>query len=849
MNENPDLENLASSGVGKNATDADLRFAEIVLEKRFVSLAHVADILKQQQKIRDGEKRDPPPLGELLMKNGFLSVEHFLSAQELLDQTILEKKEAGNADLNYQGTTIRRRKVGNYTLKRKLAEGGMGEVYEAEDTRLKRRVALKMLRPGDSTSPEIVARLHREAKIAAQLTHPNIVPVHDVGSVTGPDSKETHYIAMDLIEGQTLTKVLQDPAADRKDLVKMVEKVARAVQYAHEKGVLHRDIKPANVMVDTEGTVFLTDFGLARADQFKSYLTRTAKVMGTPNYMAPEQAEGLVDEIGPRTDVYALGVILYEMLTGAPPFHDAHTPIDLFRRLKHSEPPRPSHVRKGVEKDLEIIALKAMEKEPSRRYTTAGELADDLARYLDGDSILARPASLHYRAWKKIRRRKAWAVTTLAIVAGSLVGTGLWIALEGTSEELHRAEERRDLEAKIKPLEKGIEEARAYFYVPGIDIRARLARVEASLEELEEVMSLPKNEGYGPGWRALGLGWFFAGDEFRAEECLEKAVGLVPGDAAVNYYLGRIYLNRSLQELYRPPAENNLDPGERQKKADSWAVKALKRLDTDASPWSATGGMQHHIAQVYRLVAKRDLEQVRERAAEGMKKFGAEMGAEEFLYLEAWASRGEERMAACEEALQRRPHFARVYFLRGMSFSRNGNLDQAIEDYTRAVEINPKYREAFNNRGLARGKKGDVDGAIEDFTQTILIYPDAAPAYVNRAGARIRKGDREGGMKDYEEALRINPKGASIYLSRAMILRKEGNREGASRDLDKAIECDNASFRAYFYRATFRREAGEVDGAIEDFGKHLEFAPPEAPMRNRVETMLKRLQDRRKRDQ
>ena len=116
-------------------------------------------------------------------------------------------------------------------------------------------------------------------------------------------------------------------------------------------------------------------------------------------------------------------------------------------------------------------------------------------------------------------------------------------------------------------------------------------------------------------------------------------------------------------------------------------------------------------------------------------------------------------MAACEEAFQRRPHFARVYFLRGMSFSRNGNLDQAIEDYTRAVEINPKYREAFNNRGLARGKKGDVDGAIEDFTQTILIYPDAAPAYVNRAGARIRKGDREGGMKDYEEALRINPKG------------------------------------------------------------------------------------------
>ncbi|MBI2901433.1 MAG: serine/threonine protein kinase, partial [Planctomycetes bacterium] len=245
--------------------------------------------------------------------------------------------------------------LGKYLLKREVARGGMGIVFEAEDPKLKRRVAVKVLKETEAGAEE-VARLHREAAIAAQLRHPNIVPIHEVGMVRDDADRCTHYIAMDFVDGRTFAAVVRDPAVARGERLRMLEDVARAVAFAHSKGVVHRDLKPENVLVDTTGRVALTDFGLARSESFQTRLTASFTVMGTPAYMAPEQVKGLLPEVDARTDVYALGVMLYEALVGKPPFQ-ADVPATLYDHILHREPARPTELDPSIERDVEVVCL------------------------------------------------------------------------------------------------------------------------------------------------------------------------------------------------------------------------------------------------------------------------------------------------------------------------------------------------------------------------------------------------------------------------------------------------------------------------------------------------------------
>jgi serine/threonine-protein kinase len=296
---------------------------------------------------------------------------------------------------------------GRYEILGELGQGGMGVVYKARDPRLKRLVALKMVLGGAYAGRERLARFRAEAEAVARLRHGNIVQIYEVGEYAGG-----HYIALEFIEGDTLAQRLAQSPLPPREAAALVHTLAGAVHYAHEQGIVHRDLKPANILLAAPGfaaeagpqaaelTPKITDFGLAKRLAEDGGRTQTGDVLGTPSYMAPEQADGRVRETGPATDVYALGAILYEALTGRPPFK-APSVVETLQQVRSQEPVPPRRLQPHVPRDLETICLKCLEKEAAKRYPSAAALAEDLRRFLGEEPILARPPGLpaRFRLW------------------------------------------------------------------------------------------------------------------------------------------------------------------------------------------------------------------------------------------------------------------------------------------------------------------------------------------------------------------------------------------------------------------------------------------------------------------
>jgi serine/threonine-protein kinase len=292
-----------------------------------------------------------------------------------------------------------------------LGQGATAVVYRARDRVLGREVAVKVLRDLAGLTETARERFRREAKAAAGLAHPNVVAVHDAGEENGRP-----YLVMELVEGRPLGDLLKD--GGRAALLGILEKAARGVAAAHARGVVHRDLKPANILVTAAGEPKVGDFGLAHVLETRSELTRTGTALGTPLYMAPEQVEGRPEQITPRTDVYALGAILYEALAGRPP-HSGETLAELYRKIVRDDPPAPAAGEAGV------IALKAVEKDPARRYEDAEAFADDLRRHLAGEPVLARPVGPTGRFLRRVKRNPAGHALVAVALAGLLAAVGL----------------------------------------------------------------------------------------------------------------------------------------------------------------------------------------------------------------------------------------------------------------------------------------------------------------------------------------------------------------------------------------------------------------------------------------
>jgi serine/threonine protein kinase len=458
--------------------------------------------------------------------------------------TLLSSTRSGETDTPARGAEAEPRTGANgvpvipgYEIVSELGRGGMGIVYKARQVGLNRLVALKMILAGPHARPQDLDRFRQEAEAVARLHHPNIVQIYEIGDAAG-----IAYFALEYVEDGNLVQRLRGDPQPLDPAVRLVETLARTIHFAHQRGVVHRDLKPANILLvsgeaatgecyqeheETQLTTDhsplsthqpkITDFGLAKRLDEKSTGTSTGEVVGTPSYMAPEQAAGSTNLIGAPADVYALGAILYEMLTGRPPFKGA-TALDTVIQVLHEEPVRPSRLRPRLPHDLETICLKCLNKDPSRRYGSAELLADDLQRFRKGKPILGRPVSIPERAWKWARRRPL----TAALLVGMILSVVLGFA--GVTWQWQEARQARDL-ALEEQFNKEIQRAEAieerskaqlalyYSRIAQSQLQWRVNNVPGAVQSLTRCVPLPNHEDRR-GWEWHYLFGLFHTDLF-----------------------------------------------------------------------------------------------------------------------------------------------------------------------------------------------------------------------------------------------------------------------------------------------------------------------------------------------
>jgi serine/threonine protein kinase/tetratricopeptide (TPR) repeat protein len=552
-----------------------------------------------------------------------------------------------------------RLQVPGYEILGELGRGGMGVVYKARHLALDRVVALKMIRSGACASAEELARLRREAEVLARLQHANIVQIYEVGEHDG-----LPYLALEFVGGGTLGHYLAGSPLPPRRAARFLEVLARAVHAAHEQGVVHRDLKPANILLGARGqglgareeevpsslapspwplaTPKITDFGLAKRLDLEpgspagGHHTRTGVVVGTPGYMAPEQAEGDPERLGPATDVYALGAILYECLTGRPPFQ-GHSPVDTLLRSLRDEPLPPTRYEPRVGPDLETICLKCLQKEPARRYGTAAGLADDLRRFLAGEPIRARPISTWERGVKWARRRPALAALLATTAAAILLvlailttATMLLVAANERERQATAAAEARALEAQQQRMVAASNLLRAREAVDRFHVRVtespalkaiglellRLQLLQTAQEFYEGFVRDGGNDpalggDRGGALRQLAIVYRELGLSQSAEKTITQAVDALR--AAADAHPREDVYRENLCLCLHEQAMLFLETGRFDQAERSFReVKALRQQLADARPDDA--GRQHQLAicdnnlgEIYRSIGRLDV--------------------------------------------------------------------------------------------------------------------------------------------------------------------------------------------------------------------------------------------------
>jgi serine/threonine-protein kinase len=681
-------------------------------------------------------------------------------------------------------------RIPGYEVEAVLGLGGMGLVYRARHRRLNRLVALKMLIAGAYAGPHERARFQREAEAVASLRHPNIVQVYDVG-----DHQGWPYFTMEFLEGGSLAQALAGTPQPARQAAALLATLAEAVQVAHQAGIVHRDLKPANILLTAAGSAKIADFGLARHFDGESALTLSGARVGTPSYMAPEQAIGKAGTIGPAADIYSLGALLYEMLTGRPPFR-GETASETERQVIAEEPVPPVRLNPKVPRDLETICLKCLHKDPQRRYATAAALADDLKRFQRDEPIAARPVGLPERTAKWVRRHPTPAAMLAAslLLAMMLVGGSLWLAVQ----QAHR---RDAVEADLKEL-AGLQESAHW-----AEARAALERAAAQLQ------------GGGPDdlRRRLGqarrdLDLVIHLDTIRLKRVTRGELAFYKAHANRDY--AEAFQQAGLGTRHDPPSpvaariDASAVRGALVAAVYDWAVCAA---DTAQRRWllevarqtdSSSGGWRERVldpAAWEDLPALAELARTAPVAREsvslllalGERLRAARGDAAPFLRrvqnehpADFWANlivgnatlQGVPQEAAgyYRAALASRPGVAVGYCAVGDALRLQHWPDQAINYYEKALRLDPSYVRAYSNVGDALQDQGQWDEAIDSYRKALQLDPDYAWAHHNLANALRVKGRLDEAYGHYQQVIRLDPKNLEAQTGVRSVLLRQG---------------------------------------------------------------------------
>ncbi len=767
-------------------------------------VAHLLDELFDDQLTPEEACRDHPELLQEVRKQWL----RMSALHAKLEGRFPSPRSQLEEDSQTERRLVRLPQVIGYQVECVLGQGGMGVVYKARHLKLNRAVAIKMLPAGSYAGPQELARFLGEAKAVAGLRHANIVQVHDVGDVEGRP-----FFTMEFLEGGNLAQKIAGQPQSGRQASEIVAALADAIQVAHHNGIIHRDLKPANILLTADGTPKISDFGLARFES-DEHLTFSGARLGTPSYMAPEQALGKRGLIGPAVDIYALGAVLYEMLTGRPPFR-AETVRDTEQQLLTEEAVPPRRLNATVPRDLETICLKCLEKNPQRRYESAEALAADLRHFERGEVIAARPASLLERGGKWVRRHRALAGALsfgLLMILAALGGASWLIAERRTSRhaiEIDLQEAAR-LQGKSRwsEAQTALERARGRLSDRGFsDLRNLLERADGDQQAAARFDKIRSNRAISEGlqppisrslaeyesaFRDFGIG--AKGDEpalvaRRIQRSNIHAILI----SAIEDWAAITEDQASLDRLLQVARQAAPDP-------TGWRARALT-----LAVWTKQSDLAELIASA----------PVTENSVPLLLALG-----------ERYSRQGGNPTALFSKCQRVRSNDFWANFSLACALTAHKNSTESIRYFQAAVAIRPDSALAYHRLGVALADLHRVNDAIEMFQAALNVDPAAGPAMYNLSVLLAHSGRHAEAVPKLRNSISFNPGNATLYGYLGYSLNTVGKKEEAWKAFQHAIALDPTIFVHWHQIRVQLLEQGRGDEARALWRAALAADPP-----------------------
>lgn len=842
------------------------KIALALLHEKRISLSALNALFKEHLSIQQ-----PRDFLQHLLKAKQIGIEDFLVWEkgQRLDSSTSHSYEAKRTEfgwefrLSSQKTNESNSVFGTYQILEEVGRGGMGVVYKAYHPALNRILALKVLLAGENASENVLKRFLREIKTMAKLEHPGIVRIFDSGEEAG-----RYYLCMEWVEGNTLRHFIKKQRL--RENLEIFQQTLEALHFAHEQGIIHRDLKPENILVSHDGEPKIADFGLAREtdlDRDSQKITKSGAILGTPHYLSPEQARG-EKVLDARTDIYAMGVCLYEMMTGRHPFQSDKL-YDLLHKIIHEEVPPPSSKgNKKLHQDLEAIVLKALEKNPARRYATAKVFSEDIQRFLEGSPILAKNQS----SWERwIRWQKKNSQKTIGFLFLFLFS---FFGIVGWSFKVHQ-ENRKKAYHFLQEFQKKYEQAKM---LPANHFEEKSKKLNAFLSALallnRALESWPHFE------KAQQEKWNLSKDFFQFA-CEIQAFPLA------SYIVREVQENSIVSEEEKEEIQSLLESKQQyqtqrcQKRFDFWKT----RLKTQHISKAEQDDAIFEISQMNNPVIFSQLIEIMEQATTFFLKAEKITQIEEQYWKVFVLALGRTGNSKARDPLLKSiqnfsdylgalPQNKRaapkqrflVFLIQALESSRAENVtsfiykireqigtrntifaDGTIHSFRKIVrreqadKIKPQTDAEYIRRGNLRLLLKEYLGAVEDLSEAIRLNPKNATAYHARGKVFHSTRNHREAMHDYNQAIQLNPEFiAEVYLQRGYLKAMQEDHQGAIEDYNRTIQKDPTFSSAYNNRGLVRRDQGDLRGALKDFDLAIYHDPQDAaPYNNRASLKLK----------